>query len=146
MTKLLVLLFSATVICCKESKINFKNPVLQREVNSFLKDLKKSEIHSIIFETNKIGDSVIFSMSSGYPNIKVINAYSKYKGVYFCFKEETSAREYYEIVNPEPVPSYIKEAYEEREKNHIAIFYEPFSKHLVFFKGRLVESTVMNNE
>ncbi len=146
MTKLLMLFLGVTVTCCTESKIDFKNAVLQREVNSFLKDLKKSEIHSIIFETNKIGDSVIFSMSSGYPNIQVINAYSKYKGVYFCFKEEAPAREYYEIVNPEPVPSYIKEAYEERRKNHIAISYEPFSKHLVFIKGRLIESVVMNKE
>lgn len=146
MTKLSLLLICIILNSCAESQIYFRNADLRKEVNSFLKDLKKTEIHSIIFETNRIGDSVIFSMTSGYPNIKVINAYSKYKGVYFCFKEEAPAREYYEIVNPESVPSCIKEAYEERRKNFIAINYEPFSKHLVFYKGRLFESVVINED
>jgi hypothetical protein len=148
MAKLFLLLICANLNYCTDSRIEFRNPDLEDEVNGFLKDLKESklEIVSVVFETTKKEDSVFIYMSNSYPNIQRIKAYAKHKGVYFCFGGDIEAKEYYEIINPEPVPTHFKEAYEERRKKMMTVFNEPFTKYLTFYRGKLVESVVENKE
>lgn len=148
MVKLFLLLICANLNYCTGSRIEFRNPALEAEVNGFLKDLKESkfEIVSVVLETTKKEDSVFIYMSNSYPNIQRIKAYAKHKGVNFCFGGDIEAREFYEIINPEPVPTHLKEAYEERRKKMITVFNEPFTKYLTFYRGKLVESVVANKE
>ena len=146
MLKLFSLLICATFSYCAESQINFRNKDLKNEVDTFLHDLKKNntEIISVIFETTKKEDSVFISMSNGHPDLKRIKACAKYKGIYFCLGGDFPTKEYFVVKNPEPVPPELKKAYEKRKKESTAVFYEPFTIYLTFYKCKLVESVVAN--
>jgi hypothetical protein len=116
----------------------FDNKELEKEVNTFLRDLKKSnyKIMSVLVESYKEHDSVFITLTNSYPDIERIKAYATYKGVYFCFGGDYPLNGYYRVIDPDPVPPKLVKQYEDfNEKD--AVNYEPFTRMITFFKGKI---------
>lgn len=128
--------------CHKYSRILFDNKELKKEVNTFLKELKKSdhEIMSVLVESYKERDSVYITLTNSYPDITKIKAYATHKGFYFCFGGDYPLSEYYKVLNPDPLPSQLKKKYDDFRQERRAINYEPFTRMFTFYKGRIVGS------
>lgn len=145
---LLLVFFGLNISCRTTSAISFENRELEKEVKAFLKELKKSklDIMSVVVESYREQDSVFIRLSNSYPAITKIKAYAKYQEIYFCFAGEYPLTGYYKIINPEPVPAKLKSAYDDIENGKIGGSYEPFTKSLTFYRGKLEKSEVYNKE
>lgn len=147
-TILWLVFFSLNLSCYTGSKIHFQNKDLEKEVKTFTRDLKqnKLEIMSVIVESYREGDSVFITLTNSYPDIAKIKAYSKYDGIYFCFGGDFPFNDYFEVLNPDPLPSKLKKIYDEFRQVRRSINYEPFTKMLTFYKGGLLQSLNLNKE
>jgi len=142
-TKLILLGFFVVgnVYCQRASKIIFQNNDLKKEVNLYLKKLKRKEpaIISIVIESYVKRDSVFITLANAVPDITEIKAYTKYQGVDFCFATKYPLSRYYKIVNPTPVPMRLKNAYNDIMEQKRLGTYEPFTENLIFYKGKIVK-------
>jgi len=145
---LLLIAFALNINCHTDSKLYFENKELEKEVKTFLKDLKKTdiEIMSVVVESYREQDSVFITLSNSYPDITKIKAYVNYKGVYFCFGGDYPLDGYYKVLDPGPVPSKLKNEYEDFKQGRWAINYEPFTKMITFYKGKIEKSETYNKE
>lgn len=136
---LMLLVFGLNISCRTTSILYFENKEFEKEVKIYLKELKKAqpEIISIVVESYKKNDSVFITLSNAYPDITLIKAYANYSGVTFCFAGTYPLNGYYKIINPDPVPSQLKSAYDDIMHGKRLGNYEPFTKDLAFYKGKI---------
>lgn len=131
--------------CKQTNKQLFKNSELAREVDLYLADLKKNQpnILSIVVEAQNINDSLFIRLSNAYPDIEHMKAFTRYKGIEFCFGDGYPQPGYYLVSSPQPPSARLKKAYDNAVRGKMLMHYEPFSRELIFYNG-VFDSTQKN--